>query len=191
MSSGRSAACRASSPTTSRLISSVQWRSSKMSMVGRSIASRMRSAAVRTMSRRDPSASPSCRPSIASRPFDNALNGSLPRIPVAISRIEARGTWWSWGATDPPSTRSPAASALRIAALIRRVLPSPAWPEMKSAWPRPRSASAISSSNSSSRWSRPTRIGHWTMRPVLLIEGSVGAAHQAPHRSNDRWTPAP
>ena len=51
---------RASSPITSRLISSVQCRSSKTSIVGRSIASRIRSAAARTINRRAPRASPSC-----------------------------------------------------------------------------------------------------------------------------------
>ena len=53
---------------------------------------------------------------------------ALPRMPAAISRIDASGTWWSCGATEPPSTRSPAASALRAVARISRVLPSPAWP---------------------------------------------------------------
>ena len=77
-----------------------------------------------------PSASPSWRPSIAEEVRRQAVPKSgLSRIPDRHLADRRRAGPGGPGARRaPPSTRSPAASALRTAARIRRVLPSPAWP---------------------------------------------------------------
>ena len=73
--------------------------------------------------------------------------------------MDASGTWWSCGATDPPSTRRPAASAFRTAARISRVLPRPAEPDRNRVRPWPWPASSIRWSIRSRTSSRPRITG--------------------------------
>jgi hypothetical protein len=82
-------------------------------------------------------------PSIASRSAARLPKVSLPRIPTAISRIDARGTWRSCGATDPPSTRRPAACAFARPTAPAWSCLGPAWPERNNVRPWPSTASAM------------------------------------------------
>ncbi len=148
--SRRSAACRASSPTISRLTSSAHWRSSNARRVGPSNDIAMRSAISRTIRRRR-----TCSAVIAeahrSRSSQPASRERGERvIALARSRATAAGTSTSSGATDPATVSKPRAWAVCRIASRNRVLPIPASPASRSARPCPAETSARTRSSSSS-----------------------------------------
>ena len=160
---GRSATSRATSPITSRLISSAHWRSSKASTrrpvdgvrdpLGE-VADEDAPRAQRVAALRRPGrpASPAAR-----------RRGRRTRVPRASS---APGPWSTPGGRAGPGARDrPARSGSRPprpcggSRRSRRVLPMPASPASSTIWPRPAAASSMRRSASASRSSRPTRSG--------------------------------
>ena len=178
---------RASSPMTSRLSSSAHWRSSKASSVGRSIASRIRSAISRTRIRRDPSESVAladrwiARRSCAERPE----RGVASHRPGEVQDRRQRDLAVLWREVTLRRRGSPAASALRAHGVEQAGLadarPRPRAGAAGRGRPRPRRCAARPARASSSR---PTSSGLRRGRTGLMVRSvrpaSSGASVERP-----------